>query len=215
MATPYVPEGEAADRPAAMPVAARVSVVIAVGLLVGAATSILQKYLDSPWDSLANAISPWLTPTFVLGGLWRRARGAALAGIALGVLELTGYYVTAAIRGYPAGTSILAFWAAGAVVGGPVFGAAGWSWWRGPSRWLGLGAAILPAAFLSEAVVSYGWRLHYNSRAVLFAIIGAVVFALAGLHRRQHARAAWWLPAAFAVGAGAQLLLGLIYSNSF
>jgi hypothetical protein len=225
MAMPAVPESAAAPDekiarpPTAMPLAARVSIVVATGLLMGAATSILQKYLGSPWGSLANAISPWLTPAFVLGALWRGPKSAALAGAATGLLELAGYYLTAAARGYSVSHGILLFWTAGAVVGGPIFGVAGWSWWRGQEggrrRLRGLGAAVLPAAFLAEATVSYGWELHYSSSAILFAVLGAVAFALVGLRGRQHARAALWLLAAFPAGAAAELLLGLIYRQSF
>ncbi len=107
------------------------------------------------------------------------------------------------------------FWAACAVLGGPLFGAAGWAWWRGPAALAGLGTAALPAAFLAEAAVVYAWRLHYWSSAILFAVVGAVVFALAGLRRRQHARAARWLLVALPAGVAAELLLGLIYNQPF
>jgi MYXO-CTERM domain-containing protein len=48
-----------------------------------------------------------------------------------------------------------------------------------------------------------------------FAVAGAAVFALAARHRRQYAPAARWLPAVFAAGVAAELLLGLIYSQAF
>jgi hypothetical protein len=131
------------------------------------------------------------------------------------LLELAGYYLTAAARGYPAGNGILMFWAACAVLGGPLFGAAGWAWWRGPARVSGLGTAALPAAFAAEAVVAYAWRLHYWSSAILFTVVAAAVFALAGWHRRQFVPAARWLPAVLAAGVAAELLLGLIYSQAF
>ena len=101
------------------------------------------------------------------------------------------------------------------LLGGPLFGAAGWAWWRGPAALSALGTAALPAAFLAEAAVAYAWRLHYWSSAVLFAVLGVAVFVLAGLHRRQYAAAARWLLAAFPAGVAAELLLGLIYSQSF
>jgi Family of unknown function (DUF6518) len=211
---PRVVSEQAARRPAGPPVAARMAAVLVIGLLAGAGTSILQKYLDSPWDSLVNAASPWLVPMFAAGVLWARLPAAALAGTATGLLELAGYYLTAAARGYPAGSGILLFWAACAVLGGPVFGAAGWAWWRGPAALSGLGTAALPAAFLAEAAVTYAWRLHYWSSAALFAALGVVVFVLVSLHRRQYLVAARWLLAAFPAGVAAELLLGLIYSQS-
>jgi hypothetical protein len=206
---------QAARGPAGAPAAARMAAVLVAGLLVGAGTSILQKYLGSPWDALVNAASPWLVPMFAAGVAWVRPPAAALAGAATGLAELAGYYLTAAARGYPAGPAILLFWAACAVLGGPLFGAAGWAWWRGPAALSALGTAALPAAFLAEAAVAYAWRLHYWSSAVLFAVLGVAVFVLASLHRRQYAAAARWLLAAFPAGVAAELLLGLIYSQSF
>jgi hypothetical protein len=69
VATSPVTTRESAPRAPGLPVAARIAIVAVVGLGVGAATSVLQKYLGSPWDSLANAASPWLTPMFALGVL--------------------------------------------------------------------------------------------------------------------------------------------------
>ncbi|MGI8447239.1 MAG: hypothetical protein ACR2MP_08695, partial [Streptosporangiaceae bacterium] len=84
-----------------------------------------------------------------------------------------------------------------------------------PARLGALGTAALPAAFLAEAAVAYAWRLHYWSSALLFAVVGVAVFALAGRHRRQWVPAARWLPAVFAAGVAAELALGLIYSQAF
>jgi len=93
--------GEQASRRAdRSPLSARIAAVLVIGQLVGALTSILQEYLDSPWLSLVNAASPRLAPMFAAGALWARPAVAALAGAATGLLELAGYYLTtAAARG--------------------------------------------------------------------------------------------------------------------
>jgi hypothetical protein len=191
--------------------AGRIAAVAVTGLAVGAATSVLQKYLNQPWLSLVNSASPWLAPMFALGALWRRAASAAVAGLATGLLELAGYYVTAAARGYPAGGGILLFWTACAVAGGPLLGASGWLWWQGSGRLSDAAASVLPASFLAEAGVAYAWRLHYYSSAVLLAVIGIAVLALTGLRGRRPVRAARWLLVTFPAGAVAELLLDLIY----
>jgi hypothetical protein len=192
----------------------RVGLVAVVGLGVGVVTSILQKYLNAPWESLVNAASPWLTPMFVLGVLWRRPWTAALAGLATGLLELVGYYVTASLRGYPAGHAILLFWGLCAVVGGPVFGAAGWAWWN-QRDWRGaLGASALPAAFFAEALVAYGVRLHYGSSAILFGILGAGAAVVVGLLRRQPGSVVRWLLLTFPIGVAAEFILGVVYNQS-
>jgi Family of unknown function (DUF6518) len=198
----------------ALPRAARLAIAAVTGLAVGALTSVLQKYLNQPWLSLVNSASPWLAPVFALGALWRRPPAAALAGLGTGLLELAGYYLTAAARGYPAGGAILVFWTICAVIGGPVFGVAGWLWWRGSRRWSALGAAVLPAAFGAEAAVVYAWSLHYYSSAVLLAVLGAVALAVTGWHRRQYPRAAGWLVVTFAAGVAAELVLHLVYRQS-
>jgi hypothetical protein len=190
-------------------------VVAAVGLGVGIATMVLQTSLDAPWASLVNAASPWLAPAFAVGVMWRRVSAAALAGLITCLLELLGYYATALARGYSASPTELWFWGGCAIVGGPVLGAAGWAWWRGPNRLRGLGASVLAAAFIAEAVVAYGWRLHDTSSAILFAAIGVAAVAPLGVHRRQCRRIALWLIAVLPVGIVAELALGLAYRQSF
>ena len=196
-------------------VALRTGVVLVMGLAAGALTSILQARLDAPWASLVNAASPWLVAAFVAGTLWLRPRSAAFAGLAVCLLELVGYYVTSAIRGFGGSHSLLVFWGVCAVVGGPVFGAAGWVWWRGRPRLRGLGAAVLGAAFLAEAAVSYGWRLHYVSSAVLFGVLGLALIVALGFRGRPYARVGLWLVVALPAGILAELLLGLIYRQAF
>jgi hypothetical protein len=213
------------SRSASVPFALRATVVLTVGLGVGVVTSILQTYLNSPWESLVNAASPWLTPMFLVGVLWRRPSAAALAGLATGACELIGYYGTASLRGYPAGHAILLFWGLCAVIGGPVFGAGGWAWaWA--SAWVAkragarvdlgaIGAALLPASFLAEAVVAYGVRLHYWSSAILFAALGVGAILLLGFRRHQHGRIARWLLLTLPLAVAAEFILGVVYNESF
>jgi len=192
----------------------RLGAAVVLGLVMGAMTSVLQKYLDSPWQSLVNAASPWLAPAFAVGALQRRVSGAALAGLATCVFELVGYYVISAMRGFGAGGhGILLFWTGCALVGGPVFGAAGHLWRQDRVR--GLGASVLVASFLAEAVISYGWRLHYTSSAVLFAGLGVAAAVLLGLRGRQYASLCRWLLITFPAGAIAELILSLVYAQSF
>jgi Family of unknown function (DUF6518) len=199
-----------------LPFPARVAMVVVVGLGVGAITSVLQGHVGFPWLSLVDAASPWLTPMFVLGVLWRRSSAGAVAGLATGLCELVGYYATAAGRGYAPGGAIVVFWAICAAVGGPIFGWAGWASWH-RSGWSGsLGASVLPAAFFAEAVVVYAVRLGYWSSAILFASIGVVATVLLGLARpRHHGRLVKWLLLSFPLGVVAELILGLVYNQSF
>jgi hypothetical protein len=197
------------------PLALRGALVVVFGLGVGAITSILQGHVQFPWLSLVDAASPWLTPMFFAGVLWRRSPSAAVAGLAMGLSELIGYYTTASARGYAPGHAIVLFWALCAVVGGPVFGWAGWAWWNGRGSSGALGASVLPAAFFAEAAVVYAIRLDYWSSAILFAVIGAALAVLLGLAQRRQARLAKWLLVTFPLGIVAGLILGLVYNQSF
>ena len=85
------PTKRPAKLPASLPLPVRVAMVIVVGLGVGAITSVLQGRVQFPWLSLVDAASPWLTPMFVLGILWRRSSPAAVASLATGLCELVGY----------------------------------------------------------------------------------------------------------------------------
>ncbi len=159
-----------------------------------------------------NAASPWLTPAFAVGALQRRPPAAALAGLATCLFELAGYYLTAAARGFGGGGhGILIFWTACAVIGGPVFGYAGRLWRQGH----GLGLAVLSAGFLAEAAIGYGWRLHYTSSAILFAVIGIALIPLLAARDRLTAATLRWLLVALPAGVLAELVLGLVYDQSF
>jgi hypothetical protein len=189
--------------------------ILVVGLGVGIATSLLQPELRAPWLSLANAASPWLTPMFFLGAFRRRPWGAALVGATTGLLELLGFFAIAAVRGDASAHSLVLFWVACALLGGPIFGLAGWLWWRGPRVLSAFGGALLPAAFFAEAAVIYGWRLHYLPSAILFVAVGVGVLLLLGLRGWQHGPIALWLLVAFPAGVVAELLVGMAYSQAF
>jgi hypothetical protein len=190
---------------------ARSLAVVMFGLAMGALTAVLQAHLNHPWSSLVNAASPWVAPAVAVGHMWRRVSFAALAGTAVCLLELLGYSATDTARGYATSHSELVFWGLAALVGGPVFGAAGWAMKWGPTRLRGLGASALPAAFIAEAVVSYAWRLHYWSSAILFVAVGVAALAILGSGRGEGVRALGWLAATLPVALAGELLLGMAY----
>ena len=188
--------------------------MVVVGLGVGILTAVLQQHLRPPWFSLVNGASPWLTPMFAMGALWRRVSTAALAGLVTGLLELIGYYATAIANGFPfLGGRLVIFWFACALVGGPLFGVAGRAWWRG-SRLGGLGAAALPAAWFAEALVVFGLRLRYRESVLLFLAIGAALIGLIGWRGGQHGRLIGWLLIATPLALIAELLLEVAYRQA-
>lgn len=185
-----------------------VPLALAMGVAVGVLTSLLQAHLEFPWLALVNAASPWLTTAFVAGALQSRLRTAMLAGVAATMLEVVAYYVTADLRGFGVSMNNVTVWSLCAVVGGPIFGAAGHVWRRAAPA--GLGAALLVAAYASEAVVAYHFRLGYTSTAVLFGVVALFLAVGLGWHRSQYPGLARWLLPTFIAGVAGHAALGLV-----
>lgn len=185
----------------------RVLLALALGIAVGVLTSLLQKYLDHPWLALVNAASPWLTTAFVAGALQSRLPTAMVVGIAATLLQVVAYYVTADLRGFGVSMTYVVLWSLCAVVGGPIFGAAGHAWRRAAPA--GVGAALLVAAYASEAVVAYQFRLGYSATAVLFGTIALLLAVGLGRHRQYSALARWLVPT-FIAGVAGHVALGLV-----
>jgi hypothetical protein len=163
-----------------------------LGAAVGVATSFAQADLSGSWASLGNAASPWLVAPFVAGALTVRRGTATVAGLLACTMQVAGYYIATPLRGFAVANNEIAFWTACAVLGGPLFGWAGWAFRRGTGRARLAGSAILPATFIGEATGAYAIRLHYRGDAILFASIGLVLLLGVGLHtRRRGALLAW------------------------
>jgi hypothetical protein len=184
-----------------------VFLALAVGVAVGVLSSLLQAHLDYPWLALVNAASPWVTTAFVAGALQSRLWTAIVVGAAATTLEVVAYYVTADLRGFGVSMTYVLVWSLCAVVGGPIFGAAGHVWRRAAPA--GLGAALLVAAYASEAVVLYQIRLGYSSAAWLFGAIAVLLAVGLGWRRRQYRALTRWLLPAFAAGVAGHAVLGL------
>lgn len=181
------------------------------GLLAGVVTSFAQTVLPGPVAGLANAVTPWLVAPFLVGVLGPARRWGAVLGVLACALQVVGYYATAAARGFGVNPGTVGFWLVCALVGGAVAGAAGWSWWRSGEpaatgsgavhgRERGLGAALLVAAWLAEALVSYGYVLGYVDDAVTFAVVGLLAAVLLTRRGPQTRAVLRWLAPALAAG---------------
>lgn len=189
-----------------MRTATAVAVTGATGLAVGVATSFGQTRLDGAANALVNSVSAWLVAPFCVGALMATRRGAAAAGLGVCVLQVAGYYATAHARGFANGPLLIAFWTACAVLGGPLFGAAGRLWRDGDRRARGLGGALLPAVFAAEGLWLYLHTLHDAHRAGLW--LGCAAVSAAALLRRP-AELRWVLPALAGALAGEIALSGI------
>lgn len=206
---------------AALSTRAALGLAVVIGLAWGAATSGLQTVLPSPFTELANAVGPWVAPAFAVGALCRRPWIAAAAGTLVCFGEVGGYYALSAVRDFGINPSMVALWVVTAVVGGPLFGTAGWYWRRANSlRWAGAAAALMGGVFLTEGAVGYGIYLHYTGDAVVFCVIGTLLVLALGATApaaravrtpgRGLATATLWLAVALPLGAAGQVLLRTI-----
>lgn len=187
-----------------------VLVVAIVGLATGVITQLGQSLLPDGWSQVANAISPWLLVAFFVGAALPTARWAGVAGIAVLLLAVVGYYAMIQLRyGYGGGTGALVLWGVASLAGGPVFGVAG-RWWREPRPWqravaIGLVGAVFVAEgaylvlILPEPVVGVG-----------FALAGLVMPLLLGRSWPDRGRGYVAMVPALALGAAGYVALTLV-----
>ena len=167
----------------------RVLLVVVVGLGLGVVTQLAQGLLPSGWSQAANSIAPWLLVAFLVGAFQPSWRSAAVAGSATLLLALVGYYAMTVLRFSIGAGSVLLLWTIGAVVGGPLFGAAGWAWKAGRRPALALG--LLAAAFIAEA----GYRsviLAEPAVAAAFVLGGLLIPLVLGRSRPERVNAYLW-----------------------
>jgi hypothetical protein len=188
----------------------RVAITVTTGLAIGVLTSFGQTWLSGALGPFVNSVSAWLVAPFLLGMLMRTPRGAAAAGLGAALLQLLGYYVTAHLRGYPAGGTIVVFWALCAVLGGPLFGLAAHIGWRGARRWRGIGLAALSAVFLAEGLWTYLHELRYYGAAGIWV---GIALGLALLIPRG--RELRWLGLAVPLALLGEVALTQIYAGAF
>ena len=176
-------------------------VVAVAGLATGVLTQLGQGVLPYPSSQAANAISPWLLVAFLVGSTMPSMPRAAAAGIGTLALALVGYVAMILLRyGYGMSTGSLVFWGLGAVVGGPVFGAAGRAWRAGSQRQraaaLGLLVAVAVAEGIYNAVV-----LEHPAVGAGFVVAGLLVPLVLGRSREDRTWA--YVAAIPALGLGA------------
>jgi hypothetical protein len=163
-------------------------VAVVAGLIVGALTQMLQGILPEVLQPIANSVSPWLSVSFVVGALSHRPSTAAVAGWLCLVFALVGFYALVMVRyGYAGSTSAFILWGVAAVLGGLVFGPAGWYWRFGVVARSAAAVGLLAAAFLAESIYMYLiLQPEAKPAAILLAAIGVAAPLL--LARTRDAR---------------------------
>lgn len=165
--------------------------VLAVALLLGVLTSYAQTWLPDELRSVSNSAGPWCAVAFALALLaWRPVRGALVGGVSLALL-VTGYYLTAQLRGYAVGTGSVAFWVVAAFTAGPALGL-GAVWLRcDDDVRRGWGVGVLPGVLLGEGAVSLVTVADttYPPYWVAEAVVGVLLLAVLARGRLGSTRA--------------------------
>lgn len=166
----------------------RFPVVLVVGLLVGAATSLLQTVLPDAVSSLANSGAVWALAGILVAYLLRRGIAVTtLLGVLALIGEVLGYYGTSAARGFGVSVGSVAFWLLAAVVFGAVGGAAAGLLGEPAMHRRLTGLAVPTGILLGEG----GYLVTAVGRAVLvpYGIVSMVLgagWAVAGALRIGH-----------------------------
>jgi hypothetical protein len=165
------------------------------------------EYVSGPAHLLGNSAAIWLLLPFGAGALAARpVRGAIAGGVALLTTVLAFFAVLQLLFPQSHFGTFGLFWPGAAVIGGPVFGAAG-SWWRtGPPAAAGLTSAVLGAAFIAEAVTFQ--RSPGNGAAVAVEAVLGAALTVALARGRQRLIALAVLPVLIALGIGGWYLTG-------
>ncbi len=194
------------------PVWRRLALPIGVGLVIGVLTQLGQGLLPGGTSQVANAISPWLLITFLVGAAMPSRIGAAAAGVATLVFALVGYYAMIELRfGYGASTSSLIFWGLGALVGGGVFGVAGHTWRRDPRHiWRAAALGLVGAVFVAEAAYE-AIVLGDTLIATIFLVAGLVLPLILGRTRADRLGGLVAIAPALVLGALGYVVFIAIY----
>jgi Family of unknown function (DUF6518) len=172
---------------------------VAAGLVAGALSVLPYEGTSGTLHLLGNSAALWLLLAFGLGTVAGSRSGAALAGLAVLLAVVCGFYLVLHLL-YPGDGfgRVALFWLIMAAIGGPVYGTLGAIWRAGPDAARGVTAAAVGAAFLAEAVLftqtlpvqvaegALGIGLaaglaRRRRRSVLFAACAFPVLVLAGL----------------------------------
>ncbi len=188
-----------------------------VGVVIGTLTLIGQGQLPGAWNHLANTGGPWLVAAFYVGAFMASDLRAALAGFISLLGCLLGYYVAAHFFvDASADSSIVIFWIGIALVGGPLFGAAG-RWWRDTREWQRVvGAALLGAVIIAEGVYLLQVVQPEDRAAGWVEIaVGVIVPLLLGRSNRDRLLGLAALLPALLLGAVGFLVMNFVYSVAF
>ncbi len=132
-----------------------------IGLAIGVLTVLGQGVLPGSWNWLANQGTVWLIPAFFAGALGSKKFQSAMLGIISLIGMVTGYYLYAMlIQNVPHSIYFILVWTGAAVVGGFIFGIAGFLWGKDHSSKHKFGSALIGGIFIAEGADKF---IHIES----------------------------------------------------
>jgi hypothetical protein len=140
----------------------KVTVLLLAGAAFGVLVAVVKGQDTGVRDALGNTSAPWIVLPFVAGTRFPRARAAALAGLAVTLVSLLGFYVAEAavldlgphpwwvdLRLTAGSVNVYERWG---VVSGLLYGTLGWLW---AFRSKAAAAAAVGLAFAAEPLIAF------------------------------------------------------------
>jgi uncharacterized protein DUF6518 len=130
-----------------------VGLIGAIGIANGLLTLLAFGTLGAGWNTLGNSGAVWLLVAFAVGALMPTT-GLAIAGATASLVGSVVWFYMAAhyLVGMPVSSAGIAIWLLASVLGGPLYGLAGY-WWRiGPGVRHVVGLALVGGVFVAEGV---------------------------------------------------------------
>ncbi len=190
----------------------RCLIVVGVGLATGALSLLVQGRLPGDWAQIGNSGAVWLAVSFSMGALWRSPRQALGAGLAALAGCLIGYFATGMASGVPYAAYFVALWSVVALVGGPLFGLAGYGW-RVPHRVSHVaGLGLLGGLFVSEGLFTLLVNQHFTTGWPL-VVVGLIMPLMLGRSWRDRLWASAASLGAAMLGAGAYAVINWLATS--
>jgi hypothetical protein len=140
----------------------RLVALVLAGVAFGVLVAVIKGQDTGVRDALGNTSAPWVVLPFIAGTRFRRAHSAALAGLAVTLASLLGFYAAEAavldlgphpwwvdLRLAAGSVNIYEKWG---IVSGVLYGTFGWLW---ASRSKAAAAAAVGLAFVAEPVIVF------------------------------------------------------------
>lgn len=126
---------------------------VVVGIIVGILTVLGQGVLPGNWNSLANSGTIWLIPAFFVGARGTTMSKASIASTLALLGMVTGYYgYSMVVQDVAHSLFFITLWVGVAIIGGVIFGFAGFLWGRDKSSKHKYGSALLGGVFITEGL---------------------------------------------------------------